>query len=437
MKKLTALLLTLFTLASCTAKTEIDIAEGLETYRETYGAETEVPYTAPDLEKAIGGLSGASFSIQDGRYYFPIRKSIIVEVKTGPNPGKSRSSVATYAYADLKTGNYALICPDPLCTHASAEICKYYGFEQGAWFTEYTGVFYTYRQNHGLEIHRVDLQNDTARLAYAPEQMLANIIGYHDGKLYFYESLNYTEDKKTIRRRRLSCIDDSTGEITELGYFPDGSEIFPQFMKDGKIYYMEGKTLGRMDPDFGNREEILKTAYGLSHWIWDDNTGELYFSSVNEELLDGAIYRYADGAVEKLVLPHEDIYSFTLTNDKIYYSPYDPLFHGINILAAGDPALEASTRYHVYDYTGGKVYSVDRSNPSAEAELVYDNGGEFLVSNLNHPYVVFGDYLYMDEIELTREVINSREYVYYNSAFEVSKIRVGLKDGSYTKIKFE
>ena len=79
MKKLTAILLAVLTLTSCTADTEIDIAEGLETYREAYteaGRETEVPYTPPeeiqteDTTTQWGGIFSPDFTVSGGKYYF-------------------------------------------------------------------------------------------------------------------------------------------------------------------------------------------------------------------------------------------------------------------------------------------------------------------------------------------------------------------------------
>ncbi|MBQ8370157.1 MAG: hypothetical protein IJY35_09285, partial [Clostridia bacterium] len=81
---------------------------------------------------------------------------------------------------------------------------------------------------------------------------------------------------------------------------------------------------------------------------------------------------------------------------------------------------------------------VDRDSLSDEAELVYDNEGQYPISNAGIDcYCVFGDYLYFSEITVRREVLDGVEYTTFSYADDISKIRVGLEDGTFTKVKFE
>ena len=84
------------------------------------------------------------------------------------------------------------------------------------------------------------------------------------------------------------------------------------------------------------------------------------------------------------------------------------------------------------------MYAVSRENPSGEAELVYASGGSDLdrLPDLDE-FIVIGDYLYFDEVELRRDILDGVEYLTISHASDVQKIRVGLKDGSFTRIKFE
>ena len=89
MKKLTALLLALLTLTSCTAGTD-DIAEGLETYRDVYGGtpapvqteapdETEPETAIPEEDLPVNygttveGIVSNDFTINDGKMYFELK----------------------------------------------------------------------------------------------------------------------------------------------------------------------------------------------------------------------------------------------------------------------------------------------------------------------------------------------------------------------------
>ena len=45
-----------------------------------------------------------------------------------------------------------------------------------------------------------------------------------------------------------------------------------------------------------------------------------------------------------------------------------------------------------------------------------------------------GDYLFYYEVELEVEVVNGTEYIRTGGS---SRIRIGLKDGSFTRISFE
>ena len=435
MKKLTAILLAVLALTSCTAATEIDIAEGLETYREAYtesGRETEVPYTPPeeiqteDTTTQWGGIFSPDFTVSGGKYYFETRRS------------ESRgNSVSMIAYTDLATGNSGILCPDPLCTHQSAEVCKYADL-QGIYFTDEEGVFYSCRHTFTTTIYRVDVNNDTVQTACEINSFNVNLLGYDNGKLYFYELKFGMEGRTAGISYLISCLDTDTGKVTELGYIPDEWALALNlilFVRNDEIYFTAySSKLMKTDLSLTNVIEVI--AADPWQWYWDEGTDALYFSTSDPEKQTGSVYVHKDGKTEQIPLPHENIHAFTMTEDRIYYSPYDPVFYGFSNVAfyfEDDPE-----EHKVYDYTGGKVYAVDRDNPSAEAELVYEasviDGNR--MADLDN-CAVFGDYLYFNEITVRREVLGGVEFVTFSLADDVSKIRVGLKDGSFTRISFD
>ncbi|MBQ2724550.1 MAG: hypothetical protein IJF78_02465 [Clostridia bacterium] len=431
MKKLTVLLLAVLTLTSCTAGTG-DIAEGLETYREKY-EEPEVPYIPQDVESAFNIVS-QDVCIRDGKYYFELKKAF-----------DHGGGVRMITCVDVATGNFGAVCPDPLCTHSNREECKYADLSQ-CHFSDIPGVYYTYLFDLNSQIYRVDLNRDTVELVYTFTEEghgFGSIRGYADGKLYFYQMLYETADKKTETREKLYYLEEATGEIVQYEQTDDLSVFTgrtPHFILDGYFWFVSGNQLIRTDSDYRNHTVVAEFDNTVRQWYMDLETRELYFAFRDDEARTGSVYVYRDGVTEQIPLPHAAISAFTLTEDRILYCIYDPVFYGISKLAF-HADMNGETydpeQYYTYDMTGGKLYAVDRDNPSGDAELIYasENIAADKLAKLDS-CIALGDYLYFDQIEITREVINGKEYIFKSSARNVEKIRYGLKDGSLSRVTF-
>ncbi|MBQ2724552.1 MAG: hypothetical protein IJF78_02475 [Clostridia bacterium] len=428
MKKLTALLLAALALTSCTAGTD-DIAEGLETYRDVYGGETEGNCTAP--AEIADGILSQDFILKHGRYYFELERYGTVEKEFGSVLGHN----VMLAYMDTETGNWSYACSDPLCSHDSELTCRYVNLA-GCYPTETPGVYYCCRTaEHASEILLADLNRDTVKHVHTMAATFSDIIGYENGKLYFYDKLRSTDGKQTKTVIRFSALDHATGEITELGYLPDTwpyQTALPDLVLDGRFYFRSNRKLIRTDPSFREITEILETEFEIAQWYLDQNTGELFVSSVDREQNRGSVYVYRDGSAEKLALPHENIFSFTVTADKIYYTAFDPVYYGISPITYY--MNEQNTPALIYDYSGGRLYAADRDNPSENAELVYEIPA-VPANTMPHLWniAVLGDYLFYEEISLSVQVIAGTEYV---QTEDTAKIRVNLADGTTTKISF-
>ena len=92
-------------------------------------------------------------------------------------------------------------------------------------------------------------------------------------------------------------------------------------------------------------------------------------------------------------------------------------------------------RYAIYDYAGGRMYAVDRDNLTGDAELVceFSGIGNGYMPNFYGAAVV-GNCLYFSEYRLATEVVGGTEYM---TTTDVNKIRMGLDDGTFTRIAFE
>jgi len=447
MKKLTALLLAALTLTSCTAGTD-DIAEGLETYRDVYGgtpapAQTEAPdetETEPALPEedlpvnfgtTVEGIVSNDFAINDGKMYLELKSN------------NSGSTTHMSAYIDLATGNYTYVCPDPLCSHDDVKTCKYFE-TQTLTFTDKPGICYAVRfQDQPFTIYRVDLNRDTMTPVQEYEWLGVDMIGYTNGKMYYTYTDDITENRQTKRITTLYAIDDASGGITEVCRIPEEwktAGVLFQLIHDGKMYFCSNEALYITDTEFNTPEKLADLEGYIGPIFLDTTTGELFFSDCNPDRRTGSVYLYRDGEVTELNLPHGEIYYFTMDNERFYYSVYDPIYYGISktahlaLLAGKDVDIN---EYKVYDYSGGKIYAVDRTNPSQNAELIYDNNGETMLCNGNHHYTVVNGCLYYDEVEVMREVIGGMEYTYFASSRQQNKIRVNLADGTTTKISFE
>jgi len=132
----------------------------------------------------------------------------------------------------------------------------------------------------------------------------------------------------------------------------------------------------------------------------------------------GCIYTYSSGVLTKLLLPHENIYYFQVTNEKIYYSPYNPKYYGTSPRGG-----------EVYDYTGGKIFEVNRTNLS-DSTLIFQCDDDFA---LKGDYIVIGNYIYFTYWEIMREGGS----VWFSTALDLKLARINYIDNTLHYIVFD
>lgn len=416
MRIIIAIILLMFGMTSCQSNISREEIEQIISENESPEAEKKVTKTG------VEGIISSGYVINDGKYYFLTTK----EDSDGYN------STTMIAYYDFQNKNGDLICQDPLCNHDLYGDCKYSCIEE-FYFTDIPGVFYAADWSSGnVVLCRIDLNNDTVTEVYDCGTLSAYVFGIDQNILYFYIIERETQDKQTVKRYHMYALDIKTEELTDMGYMPEGIDNdfgLPLFVYKGMFYYITvDGDLMIAESDFRYIKKIFECGDDrFLYWFFDTNTDELYFNVINKEKRTGTVYVYKDDLVERVDLPHQNIFTFTLTESEIFYTSYDPIYYGVSI-APGNP--------EVYDYSGGKVYKAERYNTS-DAELIYDCGGEYMICGSVSNFYVFDNKIFFDEKTLIHETIDGIEYTYFSSAHGMKKVCVDLISGEMLQITLE
>lgn len=426
MKKLLSVILLLgMILCGCAAALDDkQIAEALSAYENGIMADVQGNTVTEEDLSGSGGIISSEYVINDNKYYFVTRRASA--------DGFNNNKMITYH--DLETGECYGICRDPLCDHETRGDCKYAGFKT-MYFTDDPHIFYSiYDQTDDFRplICRINLLRDTVEVLHTCGSFMTVVLGIDNNRLYFYENEQITENRQTVQKEHLYYLDLNTDMVVDMGYFPESYTALSNrflLLYQNEIYYTTSDNkLAKTELMSEHRTDLYDMGEEiLLYWYYDTKTDELYFNLIDKEKNTGGLYVYRNGMVEQIVLPHENIFTFALTNSEIYYSIYDPVYYGVS-KAPGNP--------QVYDYSGGKVYAADRSNP-AEAELVYDSAGEYVICSTVTNYQVFGGRIYFDEKAVIRETVDGVDYTYFASANDLSKICVDLKTGEILRLQFE
>lgn len=433
MKKLTAAILACMMLVSCGSTiSEEQIIENLEAYDIAQGEQSPETLTAVSEYSVITGVEGiisGDWVINDGKYYFV----------TQTVPEGKQNSIKMIRYIKLETGTSNLICPDPLCSHRKGSGCRYTDLSE-MHFTE-PGVFYTQRikkPDGVMEICKVDLNHDIVEEVHVCSSFAVKLIGINDNKLYYYELVSKTQEKRTVNEYYLYSIDTASYKVESYGALPEkiASELgIILGIIEGELYYETRDRLMKTDLNFENITPLMDTkGMHMKQLFFDTHTDEIFYSLIDEKEFVGGIYVYRNGISERVILPDENIYAFTLTRDKIYYSPYNPVYYGISAQAYF--FNEDPENCRIYDYSGGKVFCVNRID-MAEAELAYDCEGEYILCDGGMNYAVIDGNLYFEEGEVIRQVIDGTEYTDFSSAHTVNRIVVNLDTKEVRRISLE
>ncbi len=408
------------------AKSDTEIADSLTQSGEEKQPRKNKPETDWD------GILSSEYQLAGNKYYF--------HTMEWKQVNGSEQSVTITSYIDLTTGETGVICPDPLCQHNDPAVCKYISLNSVTDFMMADANTYLcgYRTNPNskTKICAFDLRQDNYRVLFTPKQYCPDLLGMENGILWLREYYSKTSQKKTTNYQSVIGVRISDGEIVYTNTPPEDAKAF--FFHDGLIYCDNVKSIIAFEPKTGDVTTLLSYAAAdqVGAWYYDTLREEFWFSIINKEKKTGRVYRYsvAEGNCEEVPFLCGEVYYFQLTHSRIFYSPYEPLYLGEN------PSVD----YGTWDYTGGKIYAVDRDEPSQTPELIYDAEGKYIICNIGvQTYTVFGDKLYLNHVDIIRQKRKDpntgemRNYVYFSLAEKEFKIRIDLSSGDEEEIHFE
>ena len=348
------------------------------------------------------GILSSEYTVCGNRFYYNVSA-----FKKIPSPygggGYNYGYFRVHTYTDLVTRESNAVCPDPLCKHDDLFTCMYNDFGSDASFCVVeNNLFYVERMDFksgdgSCKIYKNDLRNNRTKLVYTPMDIVAGFKGEENGVVYLQDT-KFTMDREGKTAGMdffILGLSTETDEILFKRTVPADCGVL--FIRGGKIFCRTTKTLRVCDMNFENAKTLFDFAGmgSLATWYYDENRDEFWFSVIENNAQTGRIFRItADGESEEIRLPSEKVYFFQLTNTKIYYTEYEPRLLGIH----------PRSGQGVYDYSGGKIYAVDRDNPGEDPVAVYDTKGKYLLCRPgSFTYTVFGDQLFIPVAELVRE----------------------------------
>lgn len=251
-------------------------------------------------------------------------------------------------------------------------------------------------------------------------------IGIFENKLYFYNNVSETNPETQLENTycQVYSYDLTTDSLSDPILLPQkytdvGGSIF---CADSNNFYIRANgCIYTTTHDFSHEALIAEYTPGEGEivlYYMDEFTGEIFLLVGNYRDNKGDIYTILDGKFEKILLPHENIYYFQLTQDNIYYSTYDPYLYGT------DP-----NGRQLYEYGGGKIHVTDRKTRSISNEVFYNNHE----LPIRDKWYIIGDNIYLDYLQFMQE----GDTVWFSAAMYLKKARINVQNNTIIYFRFD
>ena len=274
----------------------------------------------------------------------------------------------------LKTGS---MCRDPLCAHRS-DTCPAYMARSSSGLFEANGKLYFFSM--------IDKGKAYGLIEYDPAALTVNIVSRMDNNgifigrvgrfLFFYikPEIGQKDNGQVLTETRLYRYDILKDKTEYLGKSPNMREFIFSEGYSGYIYYFgPGKmVLYRRDVNMKNEEKIVSP--GKQMLTYEINGDNVYYLVREEDGQNGwgygTLYRY-DMISEKTEALYHDVTWFTLDNDTIYYTLYDPIpnFDWDIVTTDGEGKKKTETQT-IYSMNGNTVYRIGVDQAGKRGERV-------------------------------------------------------------------
>ena len=418
--------------ASGSPQTEQSSPENAQT-GDTAPAGTEAGNT-PDYKNDWDGITSSQYTVSGNRYYYYVQAQKTLPVKGG---GYVVGGVLAYVYTDLTQGGMQYVCPDPLCSHSDPDVCPFAEVGQSGSFCPAGSAFYMSYFGSGFNaegagVVKADLNSNTMKTVYRGRSPSCTFFGSENGVLYIrdWEDKIDSTTKKSVETVWMVALSTETDEVLFERKVPE--DIWIISIRDGKIICSSQRELLECDMNFENRKTLFsfEGTGGFGEWYYDENRGEFWFNLRDRDEERGEVWRILpDGTAEKVPLPGGEIWCFQLTNSKIYYCLYDPVWL----------SDVRDWRQGPVDWCAGRIRAVDRDDPGGEPVLVYDAAGKYYFGDPGiSDALIFGDQLFFPKVELVRYYLYGLgEQISFSIAGDCPMVHVNLATGEEEIFRFD
>ncbi len=382
-------------------------ASDQETNPDTITAEeedTEITEEDPDISgiqvyipQDPCRILSSTYNLLNGRFYFETKQK---------TDGKT---VGIPTWYDPGTKEHGPVCRDPLCPHSPSSGCPCITVNASTDFflTDENTLWQVKTEGFGpCRIERVDLNDNSAHLVYSTSLGEPVFICADGGILWFTDSGARIGGKTTK-----ALIGIKIGTEETVSEIPLSDSAVPCLVRGGLLYGCESGTLFVTDLAAGNRL-AEETVGGLfESWYFDTEDSSFWIAMTDRNEQKGSVYVYEEEAFSQVPLPGE-VFCFQLAEDEILYSPYDPVTFGGKAV----------------DYSGGKIWRVNRDSPDGEPELLFETSEKEPLCTSLARWTVLEGQLFYSKIGLSGGS--------FNLAGDMPMKRVDLSTGETEEIVF-